>query len=396
MNREEKTRAIAADLPVRHEKMRRIMREKGVDAAILCSNANLVYATGTVIDGYAFLPADGDMIVFLRSGSPLVEEASVVRITRPEMIAQTLGDVGKPLPKRVALEFDETSHREWVRLSRLFPEAEVVDLSVGRLARAVKTDFEIALLEADGSRHAAAFARIPSLYKPGMRDLDFSAAIESMLRVEGWQGVFRTFGFRMEPIAGTLLAGDNGCAAAPYDYALGGRGLSEAFPLGLSGDVMKEGTTAMVDLSGNYSGYPVDLSRTYAVGKLPDQAYDLHKIALEILHEAHEMGKPGTPCSELYECAQKIVSHYHVESYFMGCEKQAKFIGHGFGLEINELPVITGKYKAPLEVGHVVALEPKFVLPGVGPLGCESSYVVKEDGMHCITVCDESLIDLLG
>lgn len=396
VTRSEQAKAIAADLPLRHEKMRRILRENGVDAAILTSNANLVYAAGTVIDGYVYLPADGNAVVFLRSGTPLVDDAQIVRIARPEMIPQVLGDTGAALPKRIALEADEISHREWARLSKLFPDADCADLSVGRLARAVKTEFEIAMIEADGLRHAAFYDRLPTLYRPGMSDLAFQAALEHELRLDGWQGAFRTFGFRMECIPGTVLAGDNACAAGPYDYALGGQGLTHAYPLGARGDVMPEGVSVMVDLSGTYSGYPIDLTRTYSVGKLSDRAYELHEIAREILHETAEMGQPGTPCSALYEKAQAIVTRYHVEAYFMGCEKQAKFIGHGTGLEINELPVITGKYKAPLEVGNVIALEPKFALPGVGALGCENSYVVTARGLKCLTSCAESIVDLLG
>ena len=39
----------------------------------------------------------------------------------------------------------------------------------------------------------------------------------------------------------------------------------------------------------------------------------------------------------------------------MGTQQQAKFIGHGIGLEINEAPVLAPRMKQELEPGMVFA-----------------------------------------
>lgn len=41
-----------------------------------------------------------------------------------------------------------------------------------------------------------------------------------------------------------------------------------------------------------------------------------------------------------------------------------------------------------------IALEPKFVIPGVGALGVENTYIVTDTGLENITVLDESLKQL--
>ena len=64
--------------------------------------------------------------------------------------------------------------------------------------------------------------------------------------------------------------------------------------------------------------------------------------------------------------------------YFMGTIQQAKFIGHGVGLEINEPPVLSPRSRDLLEAGMAIALEPKFVLPGIGAVGIENTYIVRE------------------
>ena len=71
---------------------------------------------------------------------------------------------------------------------------------------------------------------------------------------------------------------------------------------------------------------------------------------------------------------------------FMGFGNQCvKFLGHGVGLHIDELPVIASGFDEPLEEGMVIALEPKKGVAGVGMLGVEDTYVVAPDGGRCVT-----------
>ena len=79
---------------------------------------------------------------------------------------------------------------------------------------------------------------------------------------------------------------------------------------------------------------------------------------------------------------------------FMGTGQQAKFIGHGIGLEINEAPVLAPRMKQQLEPGMVFALEPKIVIPSVGPVGIENSWVVTNEGIEKLTNCNEEIIEL--
>ena len=62
--------------------------------------------------------------------------------------------------------------------------------------------------------------------------------------------------------------------------------------------------------------------------------------------------------------------------------------------KINEAPVLAPRMKQELEPGMVFALEPKIVLPGVGPLGIENSWVVTADGVEKLTLCKEEIIEM--
>ena len=106
--------------------------------------------------------------------------------------------------------------------------------------------------------------------------------------------------------------------------------------------------------------------------------------------------KPGISCESLYQLAIDRVTKAGFADCFMGTKQQAKFIGHGIGLEINEAPVLAPRIKQELEPGMVFALEPKIVVPGVGPVGIENSWAVTVDGVEKLTTAPEEIIDLLG
>ena len=150
----------------------------------------------------------------------------------------------------------------------------------------------------------------------------------------------------------------------------------------------------MVDMGGNFYGYMGDMSRVFSIGKLPENAYVAHQVCLDIQEAVVAKVKPGAVCEDLYNLAVNIVTKAGFADNFMGTTQKAKFIGHGVGLEINEMPVLAPRVKQELEPGMVFALEPKIVLPGIGPVGIENSWVVTADGVEKLTLCKEEIVEL--
>ena len=108
-----------------------------------------------------------------------------------------------------------------------------------------------------------------------------------------------------------------------------------------------------------------------------------------------EAARPGVAAADLYNMAADMVKAAQMEPYFMGHRQHAGFIGHGVGIEINEAPVIAPRSRDILAEGNAIALEPKFVIPGIGAVGIENTYLVTDDAaMECITLADEGITDL--
>ena len=106
------------------------------------------------------------------------------------------------------------------------------------------------------------------------------------------------------------------------------------------------------------------------------------------------MARPSTPCADLYNLAFQMAEREGLADYFMGTKQQAKFVGHGIGLQINELPVLTPRSKELLEENMTFALEPKFVIPGTGAVGVENSYLVTNNAVEKLTLFEENIIQL--
>ena len=385
---------LQPELKLRRDKIRVLMAQQEIDAALITCNVNLIYTYGRVVSGYLYLPLNAPARLFIKRPNN-IEGEHIHSIRKPEQLPDLLKECGLPLPAKLMLEGDELSYTEYTRLAASFPETTVVNgTPLIRKARSVKTNIEIEMFRRSGIAHTKAYEQIPSVYRPGMTDRQLSIEIERLMRLEGCLGIFRTFGQSMEIFMGSLLAGDNATAPAPYDFALGGEGLDPSIPIGANGALLQPGQSFMVDMGGNFYGYMGDMSRVFSIGKLPEKAYAAHQTCLDVQAAVIEKAKPGAVCEDLYNTAIDIVTKAGFADYFMGVGQKAKFIGHGIGLEINEAPVLAPRMKQELEPGMVFALEPKIVLPGVGPLGIENSWVVTADGVEKLTLCKEEIIEM--
>ena len=377
------------EIAQRETRVAEALRQAGADAILISGNANLYYITGRVIAGYVLVTAQGEVKHFVRRPVEL-EGDNVAYIRKPEQIAEMLGSV----PGTLALEYD-MSYADIMRLQAAFPGANFVNGSaIMRSVRAVKSPFELDLIRRSGVSHAMSYKSIPHIFSEGMSDVELQVELEHRLRLDGCLGLFRISGQSMELFMGNILAGDNADNPAPYDFAMGGAGLDPSLPVGSNGTQIKPGMSVMVDMCGNFTGYMTDMTRCFYVGSLSDLARKAHNTSIAICHELQHMAKPGTPTASMYEKAVAMAEEAGLTDYFMGHAQKAGFVGHGVGIEVNELPVLAPKSRDVLAVGNVIAIEPKFVIPSVGAVGIENTYVVTEDGLDVITDAPEDLKEL--
>lgn len=364
------------------------MAETGIGSALIRSNANLFYLCGRVFRGYIYIaPTLPQPVYFVRRPTTLkADGATLFNIHKPEDIA---GLIKATAP--VALELGALDYSEAMRLARVFgseqPQADISPLL--RAVRAVKTPREQEMLRRSGEKQTLVYRRIPHLYREGMSDIELQIEIERASRLEGCLGQFRIAGGEMELFMGNVLTGDNADVPSPYDFAMGGAGLDPSIPVGADGSLIRPGLPVMVDVNGNYTGYMTDMTRCFYADNLEAKAREANSLSADICRTLASMMLPGAHASDLYHKALAMAEEAGMAEYFMGHRSHAGFVGHGVGIEVNELPVLAPRSRDILRAGNVIAVEPKFVIPGIGAVGIENTYIVGEHGGVVITTAPE-------
>lgn len=376
----------------RIEKIRNQMKVSGCNTILIGSNANIYYTTGRFFRGYVLIDISKKPIWFVIKPQIYDKEDEVINIRKPEEISQILKEKGYDDILTIGLEENDLSYIDILRLHAVFPDSKLINSSLLlKHARMVKTLWEVNEMRKDGEHHSKVYNEIKECYKPGMSDLRLQIEIERKLRLEGSLGISRVSGNLMEINLGSVISGDNADNPGPYEFTMGGSGMHEALPVGSDNSIIRPGQTVMIDMNGAFNGYQTDMTRVWSLGDLPEIAYKAHNCSIKILRTLENSALPGTPVKDLYGIALNIVEEANLKDYFMGHRSKVGFIGHGVGIELNELPVLTPRSKDFIEEGMTLAIEPKFVIPHIGAVGIENTYLVTNRALENLTVFPEEI-----
>jgi Xaa-Pro dipeptidase len=332
------------------------------------------------------VPASGGALLLVRKSFARAKAESGIPDVRPfpssRDLAAALGVTGK-----VGAAFEAVPQGTLDFWRKNLPGAELVDAGgILRDQRQVKSPSELATLREGAARMCGVYAELPRLVRAGMRELDLSAEVEYRLRKAGNEGSPRLRAFNAHFFVGLAVAGDGAAAPGAFDGPVVGAGLSAAYAGGSSERVIREGDPVLVDFTSVHGGYVVDMTRIAVVGALAPELERAFDVARAIQDEVARNLRPGTSCAELWEHARAMAEQARLGDCFMGPPgDQARFVGHGVGLELDELPVLAPGFKAALRAGQTVAIEPKFVFPGQGAVGIENTYLVTDAGGEKLT-----------
>ena len=136
-----------------------------------------------------------------------------------------------------------------------------------------------------------------------------------------------------------------------------------------------------MDFALAFNGYLADVTRMLVIGELPEKFQRAYAISLEIEERIRRALLPGRTAGEIYdEILAWVQKETPFAENFMGFgPTQVRFVGHGIGLELDELPIICRGAREVLQPGMVVAIEPKFFFPGEGVVGVEDDVVIKDE-----------------
>jgi Xaa-Pro dipeptidase len=386
----------AAELAGRVAGLQAGLAALGLDAALLQQNADLYYYAGTVQQSHLYVPVEGEATLFVRKVAERARLESALdgieELASPKDLPAAIAARYGGLPGCLGLELDVLPVAQFRRVEKLFPHAAFED--VGRTVvrqRAVKSPWEVDRIRASAAVADEVSRLIPGLLQEGLTEAEFAGRVEAEARRLGHEGYIRMRGFNQEMFYGQLLTGVSGCVPSYLDTPLAGTGLSASVAQGVSFRRIGRGEPVVFDFVPVRDGYMADFTRAYSIGPLPDALVRAYDAALRVQDAATRAARPGVRCSAVWEAARAAAADAGLAGNFMGHGAgQVPYVGHGIGIELDELPVLTGS-SLELETGMVFALEPKFVLPGLGAIGIENTWVVTGDGVERLTRASQEL-----
>jgi len=377
------------EIDSRINQLREKMAAQGISFAVILQNVDLFYFAGTVQKAVLVISTDQGPFFFVekslaRAGieSPL----EIIPIKRDKDVKDILLAKGA-LTGKGGMEFDVLPVAVYERWKSLLGYDGFEDISsLIRDVRLVKSPFEIDQIRRSGEIISRVFAGANGLIWEGAREVDIASALEAVGRAHGHQGFLRMRGLNQEMMNVYVTHGLSATYASGADVPISGVGVTHAIGQGPSINKVRKGIPLLIDYGGGYNGYITDETRVYAVGPLKEIFMKAYDVAREIIEDSAGFGKEGLDGSEIFVRAREKVRKAGLEENFMGHgEGQVSFIGHGLGLEINELPVITPRHHITLKEGMVFAFEPKFIFPGEGAVGIEVDFIVRKDRLERVT-----------
>ncbi|WP_010663774.1 M24 family metallopeptidase [Marinilabilia salmonicolor] len=381
----------ASELNRRLVRFREIMNAQNPEweMGIIFSKINLLYFTGSMPDGMLIIPRDGEATLWVRKSFERTSKESEFPDIRLMGSYRDAAAVYPQTPKEVYLEAEFVPLAMFNRIRKHFPfeRFQSLDLQVS-MTRAVKSDLELSFMEKAGAIHQRVLENlVPNILKEGMTEADLSGELYRLMVLEGHQGTARFSMFDTEIVVAQLGFGESSLYPTNFDGPGGNRGLNAAVPgLGSRKRKLQKGDLVFVDMGMGVNGYHSDKTMTYMFGKpLPEDVQNIHKQCVDIQHQVASMLKPGNIPENIYETIMDGLSPDFKENFMGFGDRYVKFLGHGIGLTVDELPVLAKGFKDPLEENMVFAVEPKKGIEGVGMVGIENTFVVTPDGGRCIT-----------
>lgn len=366
------------------------------ELAVIFSKVNLYYFTGTMQEGMLVVPRSGEAIFWVRRSYDRAVNESLFPAIKPMESYRDAASAYKNLPSSIYLETEFVPLAMLERFRKYFPVEHVKSLDAQvAYTRARKSAFELSVMEQCGKIHARVLEQlIPSFLKENVSEAEFALEVYSAMVREGHQGQVRFGMFDTDMVLGHVAFGESSIYPTSFNGPGGNYGIGPAMPsLGSRTRLLRNGDLVFVDVGCGMYGYHTDKTMTYVYGKrLPADVESIHRQCVDIQNEMAAMLLPGAIPSEIYQHIMGKLSPDFLQNFMGFGSRQVKFLGHGIGITIDELPVIAKGFDEPIEEGMTFALEPKKGIPNIGMVGIENTFVVTPKGGRCITGDNPGLI----
>ncbi len=121
------------------------------------------------------------------------------------------------------------------------------------------------------------------------------------------------------------------------------------------------------------------MTRTFFLGKINKLYRKIFSVVKKTQESVIRKICPGIRISKLDIIARNIIKNSGFGKYF------THRTGHGIGIEVHELPVVSDKTDTVIKKGMTFTIEPGIYIPEVGGVRIEDTILVTETGYEILT-----------
>ena len=374
------------EIQVRIKKLKHKLVQKNVNGALLFSITGLYYYSGYGADGAIYIPTEGDPVHLIRRNVSLAQKYSqITNIKSLGRISKIFDILKISKNATILIEEDYLSYSFVKYLRDNNQNIQFLDGSqLFKEIRAIKSIHEISMMEKAAKMVDESFLYCCEIAKPEMSEIELSSKLDTWLLNNGHGGYITTRAMNSALLNYSYVISSYSTSLNIQFTPISGYGLTLKYPYGPSHQKIGK-KPFFVDTCGNWQGYISDTTRTFICGKFDKETLN-QLIALEQVKEFILKNLiPKKNLGDLFFEVMELSKELKIYDCFMGTKlDKSAFLGHGIGLELDELPVFYSK-GPDLCVGNVLACEPKIVVINKTVLGIEDSIVIEGTGARLLS-----------
>ena len=337
------------------QKVVQLINELELDGVILMSDMNRYWFTEFASSaGYVFVNKEGKTALLIDARYFLSAKEFAKNIDNFYLLDQSktfvdhvTGILNSLSMKKVGLESEYTTLTVANTFKQL-PNFEAVAFNSIPL-RTVKEKWEIEYLQRAADISAETIEWAKKEIRPGMTELEIATMI-SIHQME--------LGAECDSFPPIVASGING--ANPHHHP--------------SMKVVENGDMITLDIGCKYKGYCSDITRSFILGGEPSnpELFEIYKTVYNAQTAGIKAAKAGVSGADVDLVCRDIIGATKYKDYF------THSTGHGVGIEVHELPNVTGRNKNPLVPNNVVTVEPGIYVPNVGGVRIEDTILITD------------------
>jgi Xaa-Pro dipeptidase len=353
------------------------MMRQGLDCVALVPGANLFYMTGLSFSLserpiVAFFSVDDPPAIVVPKLEATKVEGTTLEIQLfsytdergPAMAFQRACAALELAEARIGVEERHMRVMETRYLHRYAPDCDLIPADdVLAALRSCKGEDELAQMRRAVMVIETALRSILSQLQAGMSEREIAGLLMMEIYRAGGDGI------AFDPL---VVAGPN--AALPH--------------LGPSDRPIGRGETIIIDCGAVVGGYASDITRTVALGGLPEEFFSIYQTVTQANGAGRAAVRPGVAAQAVDQAARDVIEAAGYGEYFI------HRTGHGIGLEVHEPPYIVQGNRERLQPGMTFTVEPGIYLPGRGGVRIEDDVVVTDVGYESLTTFTRELMVL--